>query len=50
MRTTEQTRKPYAKPRVREYGDLRRLTEQLTGTTGNPDGAMYGSQNLKTGG
>ncbi len=50
MSKTEKTRKPYARPRLREYGDLRRLTEQLTGTLGAPDGAFYGMQQLKTGG
>ena len=48
--TKKQARKSYAKPRVREYGDLRRLTEQLTGTMGSEDGGSYGMQMLKTGG
>ncbi len=49
MRKTEQTRKPYAKPRLREYGDLRRLTEN-TFAAGALDGGFYGGIMLKTGG
>ena len=50
MRKTEQTRKPYAKPRLREYGDLRRLTENTSFFTGALDGGFYGMAQLKTGG
>ncbi len=50
MRKTEQTRKPYAKPRLREYGDLRQLTENASFTMGAPDGGFYGGVMLKTGG
>ena len=49
MRKTEQTRKPYAKPRLREYGDLRRLTEN-TFANNALDGGFYGGTALKTGG
>ena len=41
-------RKRYRKPRLREYGDLRRLTETDITGGGAPDGGMYGQQNTKT--
>ena len=50
MSKSEQSPKPYTKPHLREYGDVRLLSEQLTGTKGVVDGGFYGMQQLKTGG
>ena len=43
-------RKIYRKPRLREYGDLRRLTETDVAGGGVADGGMYGQQDTKTSG
>lgn len=43
-------RRQYRRPTLREYGDLRRLTETNAGGSGKQDGAMYGTANLKTSG
>jgi len=43
-------RKQYRKPRLREYGDLRRLTETDIAAPGALDGGMYGQQDSKTSG
>jgi hypothetical protein len=39
---TEKIRKPYAKPSLQIFGDVRELT-QLHGATGSPDGSTTGS-------
>ena len=45
-----QTRKrSYSKPRIREYGDVRQLTEDIQGAKGKHDSAFYGMVQLKTG-
>ena len=45
-----QTRKrSYSKPRIREYGDVRQLTEDIQGGRGKHDSAFYGMVQLKTG-
>jgi hypothetical protein len=43
-------RKPYRKPELREYGDLRRLTETDIAGSGTLDGGSYGMTLLKTAG
>ena len=43
-------KKRYRKPALREYGDLRRLTETQFFGGGGPDGAAYGMALLKTAG
>jgi len=43
-------RKRYSKPELREYGDLRRLTETTIGGGGALDGGTYGMTLLKTAG
>jgi len=41
---------PYRKPNLREYGDLRRLTETDVAGGGHPDGGSYGKTLTKTSG
>ena len=43
-------KKEYRKPELREYGDLRRLTETDVAGGGNPDGGSYGMTLQKTAG
>ena len=43
-------KKPYRKPEVREYGDVRSLTENKIGGMGVLDGGFYFGQPLKTAG
>jgi hypothetical protein len=43
-------KKSYRKPTLREYGDLRRLTETDLAGGGHPDGASYGMTLTKTSG
>jgi hypothetical protein len=40
----------YRKPVLREYGDLRRLTETDVAGTATPDGGSYGMMLTKTSG
>jgi len=47
--TTPQ-KKQYRKPELREYGDLRRLTETDIAGTASLDGGSYGGTPLKTAG
>jgi hypothetical protein len=42
--------RPYRKPALREYGDLRRLTETDVVNRGRPDGGSYGKALTKTSG
>lgn len=49
-REAEATKRAYRKPELREYGDVRELTEDIVGGSGKHDGAFYGMQQLKTGG
>ena len=42
-------KKPYEKPELRVYGDVRTLTEQVLSNQGADDGGTYGMA-LKTGG
>ena len=48
MQETE--KRAYSKPTLREYGDVRRLTEDVQGKKGSHDGSFYGGLQLKTGG
>lgn len=43
-------KKKYRKPEVREYGDVRSLTENVIGGTGALDGGFYFGIPLKTAG
>lgn len=43
-------KKRYRKPALREYGDLRRLTETDIAGGGHPDGGAYGMLLTKTSG
>jgi len=43
-------KKPYRKPALREYGDLRRVTETVVGPKGKHDSAFLGRVQLKTAG
>lgn len=43
-------KKPYRKPKLREYGDLRRVTESVVGPKGKHDTAFVGRVQLKTAG
>ena len=48
---TRPKKKPYSKPVLREYGDLRRVTEANVAALAVPDGAPPdGTMFLKTGG
>ncbi len=42
-------KRSYAKPRLREYGDVRALTEDVVGKKGKHDGSFYGGMQFKTG-
>lgn len=48
--STKPQKKPYQKPELREYGDLRRLTETDVAGTGALDGGSYGGTLIKTAG
>ena len=43
-------KRAYSKPRLREYGDVRKLTEDVVGAKGSHDGSFYGGLQFKTGG
>ena len=45
---TRPPKKRYRKPELREYGDLRRVTESILGAGGKHDGAFAGKVQLKT--
>ncbi len=47
---TRPPKKRYRKPELREYGDLRRVTEGILGAGGKHDGAFAGKIQLKTAG
>lgn len=47
---TRPPKKRYRQPELREYGDLRRVTESVAGAQGNKDGAKMGKMQLKTAG
>ncbi len=47
---TTPPRKRYRKPELREYGDLRRVTETVQAGMGAVDGAMFGKADFKTAG
>ncbi len=47
---TRLPKKRYRKPELREYGDLRRVTESAVGAMGKGDGAKVGMMKLKTAG
>jgi hypothetical protein len=48
--TDRHGKKQYRKPQLREYGDLRRLTESVPGQKGMPDAGLIGKLELKTAG
>lgn len=48
--SNDSRRRPYRKPVLREYGDLRRITEANASGGKKGDGSMYGSVALKTSG
>ena len=35
-------KKPYLKPTLRVYGDIKKVTKSLNDTTGKPDGGSFG--------
>jgi hypothetical protein len=41
--------KPYEKPVLRVYGDIRTMTQAHAATKGNADGKKFFKMNLKTG-
>ena len=45
---TTPRKKRYRKPELREYGDLRRVTESVLGQAGQHDAAFMGKVQLKT--
>ena len=42
-------KKPYEKPVLRVYGDIRTMTQSHASMAGNNDGKMFFKMNLKTG-
>ena len=42
-------KKPYEKPVLRAYGDIRTMTQAHVANVGNLDGKMFARMNLKTG-
>ena len=42
-------KKPYEKPVLRVYGDIRTMTQAHVAGRGNLDGKMFARMNLKTG-
>ncbi len=45
---TREPKKHYREPELREYGDLRRVTESVPGMKGKHDAAFVGMLQLKT--
>ena len=49
LKANEQAKKPYEKPVLRVYGDIRTMTQSHASMAGNTDGMMIFKMFLKTG-